>query len=297
MGCNSQIVVDSTFKFIVATNTFSKGNDLQLLHTMALETKENLKMSKVDRLDIVADTGYYSAKEFKKCEEDNINAIVPQANSTKAQQDKNKFSRDKFIYNKKDNCYICPNNQKLNKTPTPQIKSGKTNYIYRTPSAICNACKLRDKCITEKTRYKQIYRWEFEEIVEKHKSKMQTQKSKNIVKRRGSIVEHPFGTIKRTLGWDHFLVRGKNKVSGENALIMFTYNFKRMLNLIGIALFKKLIIAIKEGDLTQIIKDIEEYILIFRIYMAYFLQIIFMIQFYKQKLRINKNTVKIISTF
>jgi len=39
MAYNSQIVVDDKFKFIVATNTFSKGNDLQLLHTMAQETK------------------------------------------------------------------------------------------------------------------------------------------------------------------------------------------------------------------------------------------------------------------
>ena len=93
-------------------------------------------------------------------------------------------------------------------------------------------------------------------------------------------------TIKRTLGWDHFLVRGAEKVSGENALIMFTYNFKRMLNLIGTTLFKKLITAIKEGDLSQIRKDIEEYILLFRVYMDYYLQIIFMVQFYQQKMKI-----------
>jgi len=115
---------------------------------------------------------------------------------------------------------------------------------------------------------------------------MQTQESKDIVKKRGSIVEHPFGTIKRTLGWDHFLVRGKEKVSGENALIMFTYNFKRLLNLIGITLFKKLILAIKEDDLTQIIKDIEEYILLCSNYMIYFLQIILMIYFYHKQFRI-----------
>lgn len=112
---------------------------------------------------------------------------------------------------------------------------------------------------------------------------MKTKEAKEIVKKRGSIVEHPFGTIKRSLGWDHFLVRGKEKVSGENALIMFAYNFKRMLNLIGTTLFKKLIISIKEGDLTQIIKDIGEYILLFRVYLAYFSQIIFMVQFYHQK--------------
>ncbi len=46
---------------------------------------------------------------------------------------------------------------------------------------------------------------------------------------------HPFGTIKGSLGWDHYLLRGKEKVSGaygfDWALIMFCYNFKRVLNM------------------------------------------------------------------
>ncbi|MCF6173335.1 MAG: hypothetical protein L3J44_06080, partial [Campylobacteraceae bacterium] len=68
------------------------------------------------------------------------------------------------------------------------------------------------------------------------------------------------GTQKRNLGWDHFLVRSKEKVLGENALIMFTYNFRRLLNLIGIDLFKKLCQAIKEKNLTQIRQEIAAYI-------------------------------------
>ncbi len=70
---------------------------------------------------------------------------------------------------------------------------------------------------------------------------MNTSHAKKLIKKRGSIVEHPFGTIKQTLGWSHFLVRGIEKVSEENALITFTYNFRRLLNLIGITLFRKLI--------------------------------------------------------
>ena len=81
---------------------------------------------------------------------------------------------------------------------------------------------------------------------------MQTPKAKEIIKKRGSIVEHPFGTIKQNLGWTHFLVGGKEKVSGENALIMFVYNFKRLINLIGINMFKQLIQAIKIGNLEPI---------------------------------------------
>jgi len=104
-------------------------------------------------------------------------------------------------------------------------------------------------------------RWEHEDIIEIHSKKMQTKEAKAIIKKRGSIVEHPFGTIKRTLGWDHFLVRSKKKVVGENALIMFTYNFKRLLNLIGIHLFQKLMTAIKKEDnLNKIREEIAKYI-------------------------------------
>jgi hypothetical protein len=38
---------------------------------------------------------------------------------------------------------------------------------------------------------------------------METDELKAIIKKRSSIVEHPFGTIKRSLGWNHFLVRSK----------------------------------------------------------------------------------------
>ena len=108
--------------------------------------------------------------------------------------------------------------------------------------------------------YKQLFRWEHEDIIEKHNRHMQTEEAKTIIKQRGSIVEHPFGTIKRTLGWDHFLVRGIEKVSGENSLIMFSYNFKRLMNLIGIRLFRKLLIALQNGNTDAIKEEIAEYI-------------------------------------
>lgn len=280
MAYNSQIVVDEKYKFIVATDVSSKGNDAQQLHKMAQETKENLN---VDSLEIVADTGYYSSKELKKCNEDNINAIVPEANIKQVQEDKGKFTRDKFTYDTKSDCYICPNNQVLKKRTAPQLKNGKVNFIYAGASATCKACLLKDKCIPAQAPYKQIFRYENEHIIKQHKEKMKTEESKAIVKKRGSLVEHPFGTIKRNLGWDHFLVRGKEKVSGENALIMFAYNFKRMLNLIGITLFKKLMIAVKDGDIEQIKEKIAQYIVASLLYMLCFFKNYFIFEFRSKK--------------
>ena len=117
---------------------------------------------------------------------------------------------------------------------------------------------------------------------------MQTQEAKDMVKKRSSMVEHPFGTIKRMLGWDHFLVRGKEKVSGENALIMFAYNFKRVLNILGTTMFQKLLKAIKDGNIEEIIKEIQAHIQKIRQYLDYF----FNLQFLYQNLVKNRKFVK-----
>ncbi len=258
MAYNSQIVVDNKYKFIVATDISTKGSDTNQLHKMAIQTKEILAK---DSLTIVADMGYNNAIEIKKCYADNINPIVPISNKSKKQKDTGKFTREKFIYNPTDDNYMCPHNQILVKRLFPQIReNGRVNFKYSGASAICKACPIKDKCLPTKTAYKTIFRWEHEEVIDKHNIKMQTEESKVIIKKRGSIVEHPFGTIKRTLGWDHFLVRGEEKVSGENALIMFSYNFKRLLNLIGVTLFKKLITAMKNNDMHTIKEEIAAYI-------------------------------------
>ena len=129
-------------------------------------------------------------------------------------------------------------------------------FVYRAGSKTCNACVLREKCISAQTAYKRVSRSEFADTVEAYTKKMQSHKAKELVKQRGSIVEHLFGTTKRTLGWEHYLLRGKEKVSGENALIMFVYNFKRLINLIGTALFRELIKAIQTNDLEAIRRKI-----------------------------------------
>jgi hypothetical protein len=56
------------------------------------------------------------------------------------------------------------------------------------------------------------------------------------------------------------------------------------LNLIGITLFKKLCLSIKNKDLTKITQDIEEYILIFGVYLIYFLQIFLFLQNSQKKI-------------
>jgi len=250
MAYNVQIVVDNKYKFIVATDVSSEGNDMHQLHNMGSRTKEIIGANDVI---ITADKGYFDGNEIKKCLDDNMDIVLPISKTGQVQGNRGKFKREDFIYNQEEDCYICPNIQSLTKDKSTLKKSGKLYYKYTISSTICKECPLRDRCLS-KAKSKALIRWEHTNIIDDFYKEMQINRAKEIIKKRSSIVEHPFGTIKQTLGWTHFLVRGKEKVSGENALIMFTYNFRRLLNLIGIALFRKLLIALKDGNIRHLAK-------------------------------------------
>lgn len=61
--------------------------------------------------------------------------------------------------------------------------------------------------------------------------------------KRKCLSEHPFGTIKRYMLGDHFLLRGLEKVTAETALIMTGYNLKRLLNIVPASIILERVFA------------------------------------------------------
>lgn len=57
---------------------------------------------------------------------------------------------------------------------------------------------------------------------------------KNKLKLRKSIVEHPFGTIKRWCDSSYLLLKGNVKTTAELALSFLAYNMKRAINMMGV---------------------------------------------------------------
>ena len=62
---------------------------------------------------------------------------------------------------------------------------------------------------------------------------------------RMCLSEHPFGTIKRAMGFGYFLLKGMRKVTGEFALMCLGYNIKRAKNLLG---FEKMMELMAAGN-------------------------------------------------
>lgn len=53
------------------------------------------------------------------------------------------------------------------------------------------------------------------------------------LRKRNTIVEHPYGTIKRWHGASYLLTKGKLRVAAETGLSFLAYNFRRSINLLG----------------------------------------------------------------
>ena len=54
------------------------------------------------------------------------------------------------------------------------------------------------------------------------------------LRKRNTIVEHPYGTVKRWHGAGYLLTKGKVKVAAEMGFSFLAYNFRRVINLLGI---------------------------------------------------------------
>ena len=51
---------------------------------------------------------------------------------------------------------------------------------------------------------------------------------------RRDTVEHPFGTLKRWMGAEHFMMKGLHNVGTEMSLHVLAYNMKRVINILGV---------------------------------------------------------------
>ena len=232
-GYNVQAAVDDKHNLIIAGDVVNDSSDVGQLHAMAKAAKDVLE---AETLQALADEGYYSSTELKACEDDDIKAYVPVPEGNGRLEKVGRFSLKNFSHDPAAEAYRCPAGELLRPMEGRWTNaSGRVEIRYASRKATCDACQLRARCLSPKARYRTIGRWEHEDVLERHRARMQG--ARKLMRRRSGIVEHPFGTIKCRAGYRHFLVRGFNKVRGEWSLMALCYNFTRVLNILGFERF------------------------------------------------------------
>ena len=223
VGYNVQAAVDTEHHLIVAHDVTNVGTDVSQLAPMAQLTKAVLE---TDRLEVVADRGYFSSEEILACQEAGITVTLPKP-QTSGNRVKGRFVKQDFRYVASEDVYVCPAGEKLTYHYTNQ-EDGRVLRRYWTSA--CHTCAIKDRCTSGKER--RITRWQHEHVLEAVQRRLDAHPE--TMRQRRETAEHPFGTIKAPMGATHFLMKTLPRVAGEMALHVLAYNLTRVMNMMGI---------------------------------------------------------------
>jgi len=218
---NVQSVVDAKNHFVIDISTTNDINDQNQLYVMAKDATDLLES---EECTVIADTGYYNATEIKNCVDDGMTILIKKAKANNSTKD-NEFRKDKFKYDAEKDIYICPAGQQLEFFENTS-KNGMKYRKYKCSS--CSNCKFKNNC-TSSQNGRTLQRWEHESVLENVQEV--TFRNNDTYKQRRCIVEHPFGTVKRSLGYSFFLRKKIENVDAEASSMFIAYNFKRLLTM------------------------------------------------------------------
>ena len=222
VGYNVQVAVDTDHHLIIAHEVTNTGSDRAQLANIASRAKDALG---VDKLEAVADRGYYSGEEILACDKAGIAVTLPKP-MTSGLEARGRFGKQDFVYLGDEDVYRCPAGEKLSYHYTNE-EDGQQLRRYWTNA--CRDCALKEHCTTGKER--RITRWEHEHVLEAVQSRLD--RNPKAMRQRRETVEHPFGTLKMRMGATHFLMKRLPKVATEMALHVLAYNLTRVMNIMG----------------------------------------------------------------
>ena len=159
-----------------------------------------------------------------------------------------KASEGYFIRDPERNLVVCPMGQILR--PKSVKRDGQIRYCNKLACSKCqHKCtdaKFKEANFSKDTlvriAVKVIKSENAEKISRTKRNKVVYKKARytlhldeNKMNQRKNLSEHPFGTIKRTMGDYYFLLKTKTKVEAEMALFLLSYNLRRAINMAGVA--------------------------------------------------------------
>jgi transposase len=222
-GYNVQAAVDTEHALIVAQKVTTDANDQRMLLPMAEMAKQ--AVGSPASLNVIADGGYSNGEQSEACEARGIVPYVPPKRTVNNHGEGKLFDRTEFVYDEMSDTFRCPADQTLWRK---QFSKKDRAVMYTPRKGVCGSCALKARCTLGPRRY--VSR----NLYEKALQRMQQRTTAEVMRLRGSTVEHPFAAIKyRIFGHPRFLLRGLAGAQTEISLATMVYNLKRMFNVLG----------------------------------------------------------------
>ena len=236
---NVQTTVDAKHNIPIDYKVTNE-NDSKAMGTMLRRTKTILRTTGFTAL---YDKGYHTGSEIKTGQELGITLMVAIPQVASNAPDVN-YNVANFIYDEIKDTYTCPQNQVLYTNGSRYKKNRGKSFTqmkhYKTNA--CSTCQVKDLCTGNKAG-RLIERSEHAPYIEKNKQNIDANPA--IYKQRQSIVEHPYGTIKRQWDFSYIMTKcGKERASADVGLMFIAYNLRRLLSILGKNEIKKYLMVL-----------------------------------------------------
>ena len=255
-GFNAQAVVDDKHQVIVGLEAFGDGQDGQHLSVMMPQLKDNMKAighgeDFFEGKQFLLDSNYFSDTNLKTCEDEQLDAYIPDCNfrkrdprfadqkryKPKKKNKKKRFGVEDFTYDEATQGYQCPNGKLLRLKVREHRVRHRVYRRYVAEEKDCQECPFRTKCLSQKKTKRKHLGIPVQEPETTPKSRCQqmiekidTPEGKQQYSRRLAIVEPVFANIRTQKGLDHFTLRGKEKVDIQWTLYAMVHNIEKIAN-------------------------------------------------------------------
>lgn len=239
VGYNIQSVVDAAHSIPVDyevsncnDNTAMAGMMERTIETLNLEKEASGKLK--ESIDGLFDAGYYNGEQLAKAQEFGVATYVciPKAGGNSKPPDP-AYDRSNFKYNETEDFFTCPQENKLMTNGNWSKSRNQKVKQYKTEA--CKTCPVRAKCTKAKRAGRVLLRNEYAWACEQNKKNMDAKP--DMYRKRQAIVEHPFGTIKRSWGFNYILTKkGKDRASADVGFMFLAYALRRIFNILDFEL-------------------------------------------------------------
>jgi len=181
----------------------------------------------------VADSGYGSEENYRFMSGNGTEAFVKYNYFHKEQKPRYKpdpFHPESLYYNKREDYYVCPMGQHMNRIG---IKRGKTGSGYVTESiryqaARCEGCPLRGQCFKAKGNRIMEVNHRLNEYKRQARERLTSEEGIQHRGRRCIEPEAVFGQMKYNMQYRRFRHFSKDKVTMDFAFFAIAFNIKKL---------------------------------------------------------------------
>ena len=249
-GYNGQALVDSKRQVIIYGEAFGDSQDHHHVPPVLDGAKEI--MGRVGYNEdcfegkiLTADSLYHSSTNIKKCEEEKLDAYIPDRNFRKRDPNlriktyvnpkvKKKYTLKDFKYNEATDEFVCPAGKSLKCYLKNSRAYGVFYRKYRAEQIDCQNCHLKSKCFINanaKRRHVSVpLAGTSDNLSRPMIEKIDSKQGRKIYNRRIGIVEPVFANVRTHKRMDCFTLRGKIKVNIQWLLYCMVHNIGKIAN-------------------------------------------------------------------